>query len=163
MKKLAVEEAKDMSAPVNRLVQALEAAADKATVSSDRMDVLKGELEGVSNASQELGKRLGTEVGQPLTAHGETLKRVHEQLLPMAEQIKGVAKLMEGAKAKGAGGDGIDGKLLGELSDLRKAMGETNAQLKTLIGRIDGAVVAEHKHGILGRLFGGGSPGAGSK
>lgn len=162
MKKLAVEDAKDMSAPVNRLVNALEVAADRATTTADQMEAVKGELKGVSSASQELGNRLGTELGKPLGAHADTLQRVHQQLATTAQQIERVAQQMEGATPNGSAGDGFDGKLVSELSDLRKAMGETNTQLKVLISRIDGGGVADHKPGVFGRLFGGGSSGSGN-
>ena len=156
-----MEEIKDMTAPVNRLVLALEATADKATISSDQMESLEGELAGVTKASHELGNRLETVVGRPVAMHGDALQRVHEQFATMAGKIEQAAKLMGEARHDGAGSGGDDGKLLGELRELRNAMGETNTQLKTLIGRIDGVVVTEHKPGLFGRIFGGGSSGPG--
>ena len=160
MKKLAVEDTKDMSAPVNRLVHALEAAADRATTTADQMEDVKKELKGVSSASQELGNRLGTELGKPLGAHADTLQRVHQQLATTAQQIERVAQQMEGATPNRSAGDGFDGKLVSELSDLRKAMGESNTQLKALISRIDGEGVADHKPRVSLRLSGGGSSGS---
>lgn len=152
LRKMDGSAALDVTAPLNRLVQALAAAADKAGTSSDRLGQLRCDIQGVTVASQELGSLLGSEVAKPLATHEMALGRVHDQLAEAARQIERVAQLMEKPAPKDAGGDG---KLVTELGELRRAMAETNAQLQSLIGRIDGNAAAEVRAGLWNKLFGG--------
>jgi hypothetical protein len=161
MKKLAAAEVTDVGAPVNRLVQALQTTAEKATASTEGMEALSGRLRGVTAASQELGKQLGAEVGGPLIRHGEAMQRVQEQLGLAAGEMARVAQRLEAAVPRERGREAYEGELLTKLAELQKEMSGTNAQIKALIGRIDANAGTDHKLGLFGRIFGGGG-GAGS-
>lgn len=142
----------DLTAPLNRLVQALAAAADNVENSSDRLGQLRGDIQGFTIASDELVSRLSNEVAKPLATHEIALVRVQDQLADAARQIERVAQLMGKPSSEKAR---VDDRLVTELGELRVSMAETNVQLQLLIGRIDGNATTEPRTGIWNKLFGG--------
>lgn len=157
LKLLAGAEAKEMSAPVNKLVEALQMAAEKAATSANKMEILTSGLNGVVTASEALGIKLGDELGKPLNDHGDAMNRVHEQLLMATTQMGHVATKLDGARAQAPGNDGFDKELLRQIAGLQDEMRETNTQIRTLVGRIDGAAESEHKRTLMEKLFGRGT------
>ncbi|MCW5558264.1 MAG: hypothetical protein KIT22_10595 [Verrucomicrobiae bacterium] len=154
MRQLGDGAAADVTAPLNRLVQALAAAADRAETSSGQLERLQGDIRDVTVASQALGDRLGKEMATPLATHETALVRMHAQVAEAGRQFERVAQQLEQASIR----ETIeDDRLATELGDLCRAMGETNRQLQTLIVRIDGNTAEETKGGIFNRLFGGGT------
>jgi uncharacterized protein YbjQ (UPF0145 family) len=154
LRQLDSEAAKDVTAPINRLVQALAAAAEKTVTSSERVEQLRGDIQGMTVASQELGNRLGQNVASPIAAHQVALTKMHDQLAGAVRQMESAAQQMESSAQIKIGNDT---KLLAELGELRQTMGETNTQLQALISRIDAESAGEHKSGLWNRLFGGGA------
>ena len=94
LKKLLELHAVDPSLPLNRLVDALEASAKNSSISTERIESIKGELRATANAGQEVAKQIETHIGLPLSENHQTLLQVQGQMARVAEQMERVAKLL---------------------------------------------------------------------
>ncbi len=144
LKKLGETETKDLNAPMNRLVEALDKSAAHATTSAERVATLNNGLQSFTAASQEVAKRMETHVGTPLAENQQALDRMQQQMIRAAEQIERVAKQLEATAASQPDG-ATTVQLLAQLSGLRGEMRQTNAHFKTLLERVDGSPQTDNK------------------
>jgi chromosome segregation ATPase len=137
----------DVKAPVNRLVQALDTATARTTTAAERMETLNGELEGVRAASRDLTKALGPEVAKPLAEHQKAVEGVRQQVSRTEEQLGGVARQLEIAVASSKPQAELTAQLIARMGELQSELKETNAQIKALVKRVEGAPVGDGKPG----------------
>jgi Fic family protein len=149
MRQLGGSGAADVAAPINRLVQAIALAADKADASSSHIERLQGDLRTVSEASLTLGKQLSSSVAGPLTAHERALNLMHQQLEEMARQLGPISLQLIQAQTEETVGES---KLIKEAEALRISMDETNRQLHSLLDRVSPPIAESSGGETLRRL-----------
>jgi chromosome segregation ATPase len=145
----------DVKAPINRLVEALDVSAVKTTASTERLETLKGELEGVRAASQDLAKAMGSEVAKPLADHRQAVERAQQQVARVQEEMGRVAKQLEAVVNGRQPGEQLLAQLLARLGELQADLKETNGQIKAVVQRVDGSPVHESRPGFFSFLRGG--------
>jgi uncharacterized coiled-coil DUF342 family protein len=157
LRELAGAGAQDITAPLNRLVEALASASAKTCGSAEKVESLRGEFAGLTAANKELGVHLEADVARPLIAHRESLERVREELATASKQIAQVGEQLTSAYPKGDDRDERANRLTEEVSGLRREMVEANAQAKTLIGKIESLATNAQEPSLIGKLFGSGT------
>lgn len=92
MRQLSPSGAPDVGVPINRLVQAILMASDKADQSLNQMDGLQSNLRLVSAASQTLGERLECSVSMPLKAHEIAINRTYQQFQDILRELGNITE-----------------------------------------------------------------------
>ena len=157
LKKLVDLHATDPEMPMTRLVQALESSAANTAASTARFETVQSDLKSVASANHELAQRMESQITAPLVQHQQALDRVQQQLIRSGEQIEQTTKQLEIAAAANRPDPAAAAQLLTRLGELRSEMSQTNAQIKTLVARLDAAALPDGKPGFFSRFVAGGS------
>lgn len=156
LKKMVELHANDPDLPMTRMVEALKSSATITADLTTCFHAMQDNLQAVANANKQLAGCLESKVWAPMLQHQQTLDRVQQQLVRSGDQIERIANQFEGSSTAG-GFDLVVEKLLTSLGDLRAEMSLTNAQMTTLVSRLDGAAGSDGKTGFFRRFVGGGT------
>lgn len=89
-------------------------------------------------------------------AAADRSETIQDNLREVVAGIQALTKQIEAQVAASRPDSASSLQLVARLGELRTEMGQTNAQIKTLIARLDAAVTHDNKPGFFSRLVGGG-------
>ena len=145
----------DVKAPINRLVEALDASAAKTMASTEHLVTLKGELEGVRTASQDLAQAMGSEIAKPLMDNQKAVDRAQQQVARAEEQMGRLTKQLEAVVSGTQPREELMAQLLVRLGELQSELKETNVQVKAVLQRVEQSSGLESKSGFFSFFRGG--------